>query len=181
MSWMSAIGGLLQQYGGANPANPPANVEDHFDRAAQSLPQSELIQGITAAFQSGQTPPFSQMISQLFGGSNGQQQAGALTALLTAAGPGILSQLTSAGGGLGNLASIFSSGAGTGTPTVTPEQASQVTPEEVQDLAAKVEKKDPSVVEQMSSVYAAHPGLFKTLGGAALTIALAKIAERQRG
>jgi hypothetical protein len=117
------------------------------------------------------------MISQLFGGSNGQQQAGALTALLTAAGPTLLSQLTSSGGGLGNLASIFSGG----SSTVTPAQASQVTPEEVQDLAAKVEQKNPSVVDQMSSVYAAHPGLFKTLGGAALTIALAKIAERQRG
>jgi hypothetical protein len=178
---MNAIGGLLQQYGGANAANPPADVENHFDQAAKSLPQSELIQGITAAFQSGQTPPFAQMISQLFGGSNGQQQAGALTALLASAGPALLSQLTAGGGGLGNLASIFSGAAGSATPTVTPAQASQVTPEEIQDLAAKVEKKDPSVVERMSSVYAAHPGLFKTLGGAALTIALAKIAQRQQG
>src|SRR5258708_22558078 len=96
MSWMNEIGGLLQQFGGANPANPPANVEDHFDRAAQAEPQSELIQGITAAFQSGQTPPFAQMVSQLFRGANGQQQAGSLAALPTPGAHRTLSPVCSA-------------------------------------------------------------------------------------
>ncbi len=177
MSWMNQLGGLLQQFAGASAANPPANVEGHFDNAAQALPQSELTQGLAAAFRSDQTPPFAQMVSQLFGGSNGTQQASALNTLLAAAGPAVLSQLASSGGGLANIASILTGGA----QTITPAQAAQVTPEEVQDLAAKVEKKDPSIVDRMSSIYAEHPTLFKTLGEAAMTIALAKIAERQRG
>jgi hypothetical protein len=39
---------------------------------------------------------------------------------------------------------------------------------------------NPSVVESVSNFYAEHTTLVKTLGGAALTIALAKVAERQR-
>jgi methylmalonyl-CoA mutase cobalamin-binding subunit len=64
---------------------------------------------------------------------------------------------------------------------VTPEQAQQIPAEAVQEIAAQAEKKDPSVIDQVSSFYAEHPTLVKTLGAAALTIALSKIAQRQQG
>jgi hypothetical protein len=50
----------------------------------------------------------------------------------------------------------------------------------VQQLAAHAEKANPSIVDSLSSFYAQHGTLMKTLGGAALTVALAKVAERQR-
>jgi hypothetical protein len=43
-----------------------------------------------------------------------------------------------------------------------------------------MEKSDPSIVDKASAFYAQHSALVKTLGGAALTIALAKVAERQK-
>jgi hypothetical protein len=41
-------------------------------------------------------------------------------------------------------------------------------------------KSDPSIVDKASAFYAQHSTLVKTLGGAALTIALEKVAERQK-
>ena len=55
---------------------------------------------------------------------------------------------------------------------VTAEQASKVSPEIVKQLAEHAEKTDPSIVDRLSQIYSEHPGLIKTLGGAALTIAL---------
>ena len=65
---------------------------------------------------------------------------------------------------------------------VTSEQASQVTPAQVTELAAHAEQVQPGVVDQVSRFYAEHSGLIKTLGGAALAITLASMknnAERR--
>ena len=50
----------------------------------------------------------------------------------------------------------------------------------VQEIAAHAEKVDPSIVDKASAFYAQHTTLIKSLGGAALSIALAKVAERQK-
>jgi hypothetical protein len=63
---------------------------------------------------------------------------------------------------------------------VTPDQAQKISPELVQQLAAHAEQTDPSIVDRASAFYAQHTTLVKTLGGAALSIALAKVAERQK-
>jgi hypothetical protein len=50
----------------------------------------------------------------------------------------------------------------------------------VQEIAAYAEKKDPTVIDQISDFYSQHPTLVKVLGAAALTIALSQIAQRQQ-
>src|SRR5260370_20148711 len=57
-------------------------------------------------------------------------------------------------------------------------QAQQIPPVVVQQLADHAEKTNPSIVDSLSNSYAQHTTLVKTLGGGAVTIALAKIAER---
>ena len=175
MNWMDQIGGLLKQYGGGQ-TEASGNVEEHFDQAAQAAPASLLSEGLSAAFRSNQTPPFAQMASQLFGASGGSQQAGMLNTLLASAGPGLLSSLLS-GGGMPGLSSLL----GGGVTQLTPEQAAQVPPEEVQQLAEHVEKHDPSIVDQISGFYSEHPTLIKTLGGAALAIAMSKMFSGRSG
>ncbi|MCA1592171.1 MAG: hypothetical protein LC754_05875 [Acidobacteria bacterium] len=174
MDWMNQIGGLLQQYNGAQANQAPDTVHDDFDQFAQAAPQSAIADGLSAAFRSDQTPPFGQMLGQLFGQSNGQQRASILNTLIATLGPTIMSQVLARGGASG-LAGIL----GGGQQEVTPEQAERISPEAVQQVAQEAEQKDPSVVDMISNVYAQHPTLIKTLGGAALTIALAKIADRQ--
>jgi hypothetical protein len=69
---------------------------------------------------------------------------------------------------------------GGGAPSVTPQQASQLTPEQVNELAAHAEKRDPTIMDRLGAYYAQHPQLVKTLGSAVLAVALAKMANRTR-
>lgn len=180
MDWMNQLGGLLQQYAGARPTQAPDTVHDDFDQLAQNAPQSALAEGLAAAFRSNQTPPFGSMVAQMFANAGGQQRASILNTLIAAAGPMILQQVLSraGGGGGGGLSSLTELLRG-GQQQITPEQAEQVTPEAVQKIAEQAEKENPSIIDQVSSFYSEHPTLVKSLGAAALTIALAKVAERQ--
>jgi len=179
---MNELSGLLQQYTGAGAAQAPAAVNDHFDQVAESAPPSALAGGLAAAFRSDQTPDFGQMAGQLFNNSSGQQRAGILNTLIGVAGPTILSQVLSrtadtGGGGLSGLIDRLRSGQQT---EITPEQAEQIPADAVAEIAAHAEKKDPSVIDLVSNFYSEHPTLIKTLGVAALTIAMSHIAQRRQ-
>jgi len=161
---------ILQQYAGGTPP-PGADVHAHFDQAAQQASPQDLQPGIAAAFRSDQTPPFGQMVGQLFDRSNPQQRAGLLNQLIQAIGPAALSSV--AGGALGR---VLGSGAGTtSTPSVSPQQAQQVPADAVAQAAAHAEQKDGSIVDKLSGFYAQHPDLVKGLGATALAIALGQM------
>ena len=167
------LGNLLQKY--LNPSSAPsADASAHFDQVAQHASPEVMGQGISDALRSDQTPPLGQMVSSIFSNANPQQQAGMLNQILGSLGPGVLSSLS--GGALGGLAGAL----GGARPQVTPEQASQISPQQVQDLANHAEKTSPDIFDKLGSFYAEHPQLVKTLGSAALTIALAKMANRMR-
>ncbi len=174
MTWTDKVGNLLKQYttSGGAAAQPAPDVHAHFDEVAQAAPPSAIAEGLTAAFNSDKTPAFGQMLSTLFNNSTGDQKAGMINHLLSSVSPGTLTQVLS-GAGLAGLV-------GAGTPQLTPEQAQKLSPDAVQQLATHAQNANPSVVESVSNFYAQHTTLVKTLGGAALTIALAKVAERQR-
>lgn len=176
MDWMNQLSGVLKQYSNANVNQAPDTVQDDFDQLAQNAPHSALADGLAAAFRSDQTPPFAQMAAQLFGNSSGQQRASILNTLLRVAGPAIMAQVLSRASGGSGLAGLLGGG---GPRVITPEQAEQIPPEAVEEIAAQAERKDPSVIDQISDFYSKQPTLVKTLGAAALTIALAKIAEKQ--
>jgi hypothetical protein len=186
MDWMKDLSGLLEQYNGAQPGQAPDTIDDDFQQVAQNAPQPAIADGLAEAFRSDQTPEFGQMTANLFNNSNPQQQAGLLNMLLRYAGPAILSKITGGGGGgaatgggggLSDLINIFRGG----QQEVTPEQAQQIPPEAIEQIADKAQKADPSIIDRISDFYAEHPTLVKTLGTAALTIALSKIAQRQFG
>jgi hypothetical protein len=175
MSFLSAIGDVLKQYSEGSTApgvqQHVEGVEQHFEQVAQVVPSSTLAGGLAEAFRSGQTAPFPQMAAELFAHGNSQQQAGILNNLMTAVGPAMLSQFA---GSVPNspLAAMLRSG------SVTPAETANVSPADVQALTDHLQKQDPSIVERMSEIYAEHPTLIKTLGAAALTIAMKKIAEQ---
>ena len=174
MGLFDQLQNVLTQYTSGNSAPQNASeVEAHFSQVAAVAPEGAVAQGLAAAFRSDQTPAFGQMLGSLFSQSNGDQKAGILNQLLGAAGPGALAALAGAGGG--GLASLLQGGA----TQITPQQAEKISPEAVQQLATHAEKADPSIVDQASQFYAQHSTLIKTLGGAALTLALTHIAQQQ--
>ena len=144
------------------------NPETHFDQVAQSASHDELGAGLAGAMRSEQTPPFGDMVGQLFGHSSSTQQAGVLNQILASLGPAALSGI--AGGALGRMLAP-------GQTQITPDQASQLSPAEVSEIAAHAEKTQPGVIDQVSQFYAQHAGLIKLLGGAALAVTLAKMKE----
>jgi hypothetical protein len=189
MDLMNELSGLLQKYTGAQTAQAQDSVHDDFDQVAQAAPQPAVADGLAAAFRSDQTPNFGQMTSNLFNNSNPQQRAGLINTLIKYAGPTVLSHVMSrggsnaagdagGGGGLSTLINLFKGGQ---QQEVTPEQAQQIPPEAVAQVAAQAEQHDPSIIDHISNFYSEHPTLVKSLGTAALTIALAKIAQRQYG
>jgi hypothetical protein len=171
------LGNLLQQYIGGSAAPAPAQAEAHFDQAAQAASPDVLSSGLAAMFRSDATPAFGQMAGQLFGQANPNQQAGMLNSLIAGMGPTVLASLLNKGGGLGGLLGQLTGGGGA-TPAITPDQASQLSPDQVQVIASHAEQANPGIIDRMSEFYAQHPALVKTVGGAALSIALAKMAER---
>ena len=107
------------------------------------------------------------MLANLFSQSNGQQRAGILSQLLGSVNPGAMAGL---GGG---LAALLRSGS-----AVSPEQASQISPAEVQQLAEHAQRNNPSVIEQASSFYSQHPKLVQALGGGALAVVMSHMSNR---
>jgi len=166
---------ILQQYTNPSAGRYADTAHDHFDEVAREAPPDVLGQGVADAFRDKQTPPFAEMVGQMFGRSDPQQQAGVLNQLARGIGPSILSAL---GGGLLGRMSAPASG---GVPQITPQQASQLSPQQVQEIAQRAEEHDPGVLDRVGGFYAQHPQLVKTLGSAALTIALAGVANRMRG
>jgi len=170
------IGGLLSKYLNAPAGQVSADAEDHFDQIAQQASPQVVGQGISDALRSDQTPALGQLVSQVYSNANPSQQAGMLNQILASLPQGALSSL--GGGALGGILGQLT--AGGGTPQVTPQQASQISPSQVQNIANHAEQHSSGVFDALGNFYAQHPDLVKTLGTAALTVAVAKIAGRMR-
>lgn len=170
MGLLDSLGGLLKQAQSGNV--PEADIHKAYDQVASDVPAGTLADGLTHAFNSDQTPPFAEMLSGLFSQSNPQQKAGVLNQIIAAVGPAAAGQLATSAG-LGGIAGALSGG------SVTPQQAQQVSPEQVQVLAQNAAKKNPSVVDMAASFYAQHPTLVKSIGAGALAILMSKISQKR--
>jgi hypothetical protein len=165
MGLLDDVKGMLTQY--ASGTAPSGDAGAHFQQVAQSVDSGTLAQGIAAAMRSDETPPFAQMVSQLFASGTGDQKMAMLNMLLSSVSPEQRAQLSSLIPGLGAISATTDAAA---VPAISPAA--------VQTLAEHVEQHDSGIVDKMSALYAAHPTLIKTLGSAAMMIAMRKIAER---
>jgi hypothetical protein len=148
MGILDNLSDLLQQAKSGNASEP--EVHAAYDQVSQSVPQGAVADGLEHAFKSDQTPPFEQMLTELFARSTPEQKAGILNRLIAAAGPAGLAQLRTAMGGAGT--------------SVSPQQAQQVPRETVQTVAEEAARKDPTIMQQAASFYSQHPTLVKSLG-----------------
>ena len=166
MGLLDNLTGILSQY--ASGAAPTGDAGAHFEQVAQSVDSGTVAQGIAAAMRSNETPPFAQMVSQLFSSGSSDQKMAMLNTLLSSVSPEQRAEVSALIPGLGTASSV------------TGNQAAAISPTAVQALAQHVEQHDAGIVDKMSTLYAAHPTLVKTLGTAAMMIAMRKIAERHQ-
>src|SRR5215208_2947020 len=99
MNWLDQLGGVLQQYAGGTSEQTPSTTESDFDQVATVAPRQAMAGGLADAFRSQETPPFPNMLSQMFGQSSGHQRANILNTLVAAVGPALLSGALSRHGG----------------------------------------------------------------------------------
>ncbi len=163
--------GALAQYAGDTGSKAPEQVHNDFDQVSRGAPPEALAEGLSYAFRSDQTPHFGQMVSNLFRNGDGEQKAGLLGTLVSALGP---SGVASGGGPLSGLMGML----GGGQTSINPQQAQQVPPETVEQLARHAQSQNPSVVDEVSHFLSQHPGWVKSLGSTALSLVLSKVAER---
>jgi hypothetical protein len=168
MDWKNEIENLVQRYSSGNQSNAMSAVQDphqDFQEVASRAPQDVVAGGLAQAFRSDQTPAFPQMLSQLFSNSNNDQRAGLLSRLMSSLPASALGSIP----GLSGLAGR----------SVSPDQAGQMQPEQVQQIAAEAERKNPGIVDEVSNFYAQHPQVVKAAGGLALSIALQHMLKRR--
>ena len=168
---------LLGRY--ANVAgSPPPHVFDDFDQVAHELPPEDLGDGIEDAFNSDDTPPFERMVSQLYDQSDPNTRAGLLNEILGSLGGS--SAGTALGGGLagGVLADMVRRM--DRNNQISPDDTRYVPAKEIENAAAEAARRNPSIVQRVSRFYARHPQLVRTLGQAALAIAMRGMARRRR-
>ena len=156
---------VLQQILQAAKAPEPQQIEQITREASRD----ELKVGVDEALRSKETPQLSQIVAEMFERATPQQRAEILDTLTEKLGPGALAGV--AGGTLAGHE-------GPDTPPVPLEKATQVTPEQVRDVVTTARRADePGLFDRMSSFYAEHPELVKTLGAGALMIALARMKQ----
>jgi hypothetical protein len=141
---------ILNRYAAAPPGHYPPEAIDHFGEVAQNAPREVVSEGLADAFRDEQTPPFPDMVAQLYEHSNPGQRAGLL-----------------------ELFRRFR-----GAPKVSEQDAGALEPHQVRDIAQRAEEHNPGVVERVSEFYSRHPDLVRNLGSMALSIALRNIARR---
>jgi len=156
------VDGLLQQLSNTPDEAVPHEAREQFQQIAQSAPPEVLSEGLQDAFNSDRTPPFAQMVGQLFGHANGEQKSGILGTLL---------------GGLGGAAHPVLQQAGV-DPNA--QHATQVSPGQVEQIAQQAQQANPGIVGEMSRFYAQHPVLVKSLGGMAMALVLGRMHSPRR-
>ena len=161
---------ILGRYADERRAPPQIDIEQDFDQVATEAGPDAMQDGIAEAFRSDDTPPFEEMVAQLFENSEPRVRAGLLDNLLAGLRP---TSLGSAGGGLADIWRRYAAGA-----RVSPDRAANVDPSEVQEVARQARKQNPGVLERVSRFYARHPDLVRSLGNVAMGIALSRMARR---
>jgi hypothetical protein len=162
MGLLDSMKDMLAQYTAGAAAG---NAEADFQKLAQSADAGTLAHGIEAVIRSDQTPPFAQIVSQLFANATPDQKAGMLKALLSELPPEQQAQLSAMLGG------------GSSSGSSSPGASAMPSNDTIASMAQRAEQSGPGVIQAMSNFYAQHPTLVKTLGTTAMVIAMRKIAE----
>ena len=150
-----------------------SQIYEIYDETIREVPRTTLAEGLSEAFRSDQTPPFEKMVTGLYRQSNPAQRAGLINQILATLGAaGAAEALPS--GWMRSFPGVLRG------VRVTPEQATQVPPEEVEVLARKAANQSPRVLEKAADFYAHHPVLVRGIGAGALALLMSRISRASR-
>lgn len=160
MSWVGLLDGLLKRYAGSGAAKQ-SYVDRDYGQFARSAPRDVMAAGMADAFRSPETPPFPEMIAKIFSQADPRQREGILDILDRATPPKARDEWFGPAGPGGR-------------------DGDGVSPEEVQELASRIEVDQPGVVDDFGRFLSGHPDLFRSLSGEVLAEILGGAARRLR-
>lgn len=162
------LGTLLQQHAGNVTAADPDGVAQAFKHIVGGQPQASLVQSIAETLRSGDTPPFAQLVSQLFVHSDSDLRTKLLNLLLDNVSPAMLTALS---GSIGHLLTE------NGHPSLTPEQVADIAPPQVAEIADVAEQHNVGIIDRVAALFSKNPDIFNALDSNILKVALAKLAQ----
>ena len=163
MALLDSLKNLLGQYTSGTASEQDAAA--HFQQMAQSVDASTLAPGIAAAMRSDQTPPFNELVAHLFSNAPTDQKAAMLNSLLGAMSPEQRATVDRDASGSHGWDGEWGPGVGTVAGRGRSGRATGRT-------AQSVDRRP------HEHVLRSAPDLVRTLGTAAMMIAMRKIAER---
>ena len=169
---------VLAQYQ-HRPNQPPPQVLDDFDQVANAASPDDLAPGLADAFHAEETPPFEQMVGQLYERSDDDTRAGLLNEIVQSLGGGHALATGAAGGAFGGILGDLIRRR-QGREAINPRDVHNVPASEIEHAAAEARRQNPSIVENISRFYARHPQLVQMLGQTALSILMSGMARRRR-
>ncbi|RZI43759.1 hypothetical protein EGT07_08305 [Herbaspirillum sp. HC18] len=171
MNRESDVSALLQQYAAETGVRSVQKVEQDFAAVLQQVPAEHVTSGLAEAMHSEQTPPFEDMVGESFARGDETLRAGMLRQLLDCAGPAAMGPLVDSG-----VLPVVVDGSLPFVPAGA-GAARHVDADLVRRIAREALQEDPAVIHRMSEFYVEDPAACQTLGGAALSVALGKIAH----
>ena len=172
MSQENDVSAVLQQYAAETGVHSVQKVEQDFVAVAQRVPAEHVSTGLAEAMHSEQTPPFEDMVGESFGRGSDDLRTAMLKQLIDGAGPAVVKPLIDDG-----LLPRAANGSEHPAVPIDARLVRNLDTEVVRRLAHAAVQEDPAVIHRMSEFFAVDPAAGKTLGGAALSVALGKIAE----
>ena len=167
---------ILNQYA-QQASNPPSTVVDDFDRVAHEADPDELGAGLEEAFRSDATPPFEDMVGQLYEESDDDTRAGLLNEILGSLPGGAAGGLAGALGG-GLLGGLLRDRLGS-NGRISPREAHEIPARDIKVATAEAARRNPGLMERLSRYYARHPQLVQMLGQTALSVLMSGMARRR--
>ncbi|HEY0846258.1 MAG TPA: hypothetical protein VGE12_12890 [Noviherbaspirillum sp.] len=169
------VSAVLQQYSAETGVHSVQKVEQDFVAIAQHVPAGDLTGGLAQAIHSEQTPPFDELMRDSYMRGGATQRAAMLKRLLDGASAEVLRPLVNdnvfphVDVARQSLAAVH----------VDESIAGQLAPETFQQVARLAVEEDPAVIDRMIEFYAIDPDAGRTLGGAALSVAMGKVADNR--
>jgi len=171
MSRENDVSAVLQQYAAETGVHSVQKVEQDFVAVAQHVPAEHVTTGLAEAMHSEQTPPFEDMVGDAFERGSDELRAAMLKRLIDGASAAAVKPLIDDG-----LLPRAANGSGHPAVPVDTGLVRELDTEVIRRLAREAAQEDPSVIDRMSEFFAVDPAAGRTLGGAALSVALSKIA-----
>lgn len=162
------LGTLLQQHAGHVTAADPDGVGQAFRHVVGEQPHASVALGIAAALRAAETPPFAQMVNQLYVHSDESLRTDLVNLLLDDVSPAMLTALA---GSIGDLMGQ------NGHPRLTAEQVAEIAPAQVAEIAAVAEQHNPGILDRVATLFAKQHDVFGALDSATLKVALSHMAQ----